>query len=70
MNFIIDENLPAELVSDLWNLGHETVTVFDERLTGVIDPVLIEAAFKENRILLTLDKGIASLERFPSGRHA
>ena len=70
MKFKIDENLPAELVTDLRNLGHEADTVFDEGLPGVTDAILIEAASKENRILLTLDKGIANLERYPAEQNS
>jgi len=70
VKFKIDENLPGELAGELRNLGHEADTVFDESLAGVKDPVLMEAASKENRILLTLDKGIANLEQYPVERHA
>ena len=70
MKFKIDENLPTELVTDLRNLGHDADTAFDEGLTGATDPVLVEAASKENRILLTLDKGIANLEQYPAERHS
>lgn len=70
MRFKIDENLPSELVADLRNLGHESDTVFEECLSGAPDPVLVEAASKEKRILLTLDKGIANLEQYPAEHHA
>ena len=70
MKFKVDENLPTELVADLRKLGHDAATVFDEGLTGVTYPVLIEAASKENRILLTLDKGIANLEQYPTEKHS
>jgi predicted nuclease of predicted toxin-antitoxin system len=52
-------------VTDLRNLGHDADTAFDEGLTGVTDPVLIEAASNESKILLTLDKGIANLKQYP-----
>ena len=70
MKFKIDENLPTELVADLRKLGHKAETVFHEDLAGVTDRVLIEAASKENRILLTLDKGIANLEEYPPERNS
>jgi len=53
VKFKVDENLPTELVADLRNLGHGAAAVSDEGLTGVADPDLIDAASKENRILLT-----------------
>lgn len=70
MRFKVDENLPAELAGDLRVLGHDAETVFEERLAGAIDPVLVAAACSEGRILLTLDKGIASLQQYPMERHA
>ena len=70
MKFKIDENLPGELVADLRELGHDADTVFDERLGGAKDPILMKAAFGEERILLTLDKGIANLQQYPVERHA
>lgn len=70
MRFKIDENLPGELVADLRDLGHDAETVFDEQLSGAKDPILMEAASAEERILLTLDKGIANLERYPLAEHA
>lgn len=70
MKFKVDENLPGELAAELRTLGHDADTVFDEGLAGVLDPALMDAASRENRILLTLDKGIANLERYPLEQHA
>ena len=61
MKFKIDENLPVDLVADLHQAGHDADTVLDENLAGAADPVVVAAALREGRILLTLDKGIASL---------
>ncbi|MBL8295641.1 MAG: DUF5615 family PIN-like protein [Bryobacterales bacterium] len=68
MKFKIDENLPGELAADLRDLGHEADTVFDEGLMGAKDPVLVAVVASENRILLTLDKGIANLQQYPAGQ--
>jgi hypothetical protein len=54
VKFKIDENLPVELVTD----------------RGAADPTVMEAAFAADRILLTLDKGIANLQRYPIHQHA
>ena len=70
MKFKIDENLPRELVADLRDLGHDADTVFDESLGGAKDPILMEAASADKRILLTLDKGIANLQQYPVEKHA
>ena len=65
MKFKLDENLPVELVKDLRGLGHDADTDIDEGLRGAADPAVVDAAFAADRILFTLDKGIANLRRFP-----
>jgi predicted nuclease of predicted toxin-antitoxin system len=70
VKFKIDENLPVELVADLNRAGHDADTVVDENLAGAADPIVVAAALREGRILLTLDKGIASLIQHPVNTHA
>lgn len=70
MKFKLDENLPQELADDLIRLGHDTDTVVGEGLVGAKDPVIVQAARDSSRILLTLDKGIASLLQYPIHEHA
>jgi predicted nuclease of predicted toxin-antitoxin system len=65
MNFKVDENLPAELVSDLVALGHDAETVVDEGLSGSADTLLMEHLRREQRVLLTMDKGIADVRAYP-----
>jgi predicted nuclease of predicted toxin-antitoxin system len=70
VKFKIDENLPVELVADLHLAGHDADTVLDENLAGATDLVVVAAALGEGRILLTLDKGIANLLKYPVDTHA
>ncbi|MFZ1009979.1 MAG: DUF5615 family PIN-like protein [Candidatus Sulfotelmatobacter sp.] len=70
MKFKLDENLPCELAEDLMRLGHEADTVFSEGLAGADDSTVIEAAQSSGRILMTLDKGIASLLQYPIHKHS
>ena len=70
MKFKLDENLPLGLAEDLRRLGHKADTVEVEGLQGAIDPVVVEAAFQDKRILLTLDKGIANIHRYPASQSA
>jgi predicted nuclease of predicted toxin-antitoxin system len=70
VNFKLDENLPIELATDLRELGHDADTVMDEKLCGATDPVVVQAARATGRVLLTLDKGIANLRRYPIDEHA
>jgi predicted nuclease of predicted toxin-antitoxin system len=70
VKFKLDENLPVELVSEFRALGHDADTVIDEHLGGAIDPDVVNAARVAGRILVTLDKGIANVQRYPAEQHA
>jgi predicted nuclease of predicted toxin-antitoxin system len=70
VKFKIDENLPVELLMDLRGLGHDADTVTGEGLRGAADPAVVDAALAADRILFTLDKGIANLQRYPIHQHA
>jgi predicted nuclease of predicted toxin-antitoxin system len=69
MRFKLDENLPREFADDLVRLGHEADTVHGEGLVGADDAAVVQAARASGRILMTLDKGIASLLQYPVYQH-
>ncbi len=69
MRFKIDENLPAELVDDLKRAGHDGETVFDEGLSGATDPGVLERVRSEEFVLLTMDKGMASIRAYPPEKY-
>lgn len=70
MKFKVDENLPVELASELQSLGQDADTVEDEGLCGKPDSGVVARARTENRIIITLDKGIADVFKFPIATHA
>lgn len=70
MKFKIDENLPAGIAALLCERGHEADTVNDEGLSGAPDSAVLRAATADERVLLTLDKGIADLSQYPANQHA
>ena len=61
MKFNLDENFPVEIEGDLRQLGYDVETVCSEGLSGATDIRLVQICKAENRILLTLDKGIPIL---------
>ena len=67
MTFKLDENLPAELVGEMGAAGHGADTVASEGMAGISDGDLLQALRPEDRILLTLDKGIANIHLYPPG---
>lgn len=70
MKFKLDENLPQEFADDLVRLGHEADTVQAEGLVGADDTAVVQAARASGRILMTLDKGLASLLQYPVHEHS
>lgn len=69
MKLKLDENLSIHLKPPVAALGHDVTTAADEDLLGKADEVVTAEAFREGRMLLTLDVGIADLRRFPPGTH-
>lgn len=70
MRLKLDENLPAELVEDLRALGHDVDSVVSEGLASQTDLAVTRAARDARRVLLTLDKGIGDIRRFPPRQYA
>jgi predicted nuclease of predicted toxin-antitoxin system len=70
MRFKLDENLPRELADDLRRLGHDSDSIVEEGLSRAKDRTVLQAARTAGRVLLTLDKRIASLLQHPVHEHA
>ncbi len=70
MKFKIDENMPAEVVSEARLAGHEADSVHDEGLTGRPDHVILARIQTEGRVILTMDKGIADVRKYPPNQFA
>ena len=64
MKFKLDENLPVEILAELRSAGHEADSVHDEDLDGKPDSTLLARVREEERILLTLDKGIGDIRSY------
>lgn len=65
MKFKIDENLPVELAEILRRADHDAETVLDQALQGRHDPVIASTCQKEERILVTLDRGFSDVRAYP-----
>lgn len=70
MKLKLDENLPRDLADELAARGLDVDTVLDEGLGGTADEAVVGAATAADRMLLTLDRGVGDLRRFPPGSHA
>ncbi|MDQ3913974.1 MAG: DUF5615 family PIN-like protein [Actinomycetota bacterium] len=59
MKLKLDENPPAATAAMLRDAGHDVSTVIEEHLPGAPDAVVARAAVSEQRVLFTLDRGMA-----------
>jgi predicted nuclease of predicted toxin-antitoxin system len=57
MKFLLDQSVERRLASYLRNLGHDVKVVSVDYPAGILDQEVLAYAYKENRILLTNDKG-------------
>jgi hypothetical protein len=62
MRFLANEDFPDEAVTALRSAGHDVVWVRNEA-PGTGDPDVLASAARDERILLTFDKGFAELAR-------
>jgi predicted nuclease of predicted toxin-antitoxin system len=57
MKICVDENIPLNTVSELRGLGHEVLDIRGTANQGISDDLLWEMAQREQRLLVTTDKG-------------
>ncbi|MGF1646581.1 MAG: DUF5615 family PIN-like protein [Kineosporiaceae bacterium] len=69
MRLKLDENLPVSAVPLLAQNGHDVDTVADEGLTGAEDGAVLQAATADDRLLITLDRGLGDVRAYPPGTH-
>jgi len=58
-------DLPASSAAILEIAGHDVDTVIGEGLTGALDPEAVAAATAAGRILISLDRGLGDIRRYP-----
>jgi predicted nuclease of predicted toxin-antitoxin system len=66
----LDENLPDSVISILGGAGHDVDTARAEGLRGAKDPAVLAGATADDRLLLTLDRGLGDIRAYPPGTHA
>jgi len=66
----LGENIPVSAANVATRLGHDVDTVIDEDLVGASDADVLAAATREDRLLITLDRGFGDLRAYPPGTHA
>lgn len=61
MKLLLDANLSPEVGRRLKEAGHDAIHVADIGLLTATDPVILQAAAKEERVLLTADSDFGAL---------
>ncbi len=70
MRIKVDEDLPQAAIQMLRDQGYDAVSVVEQGLGGLKDPLLWQAVQAEQRFLVTADKGFADIRFYPPGTHA
>ena len=62
--------MPRSASQVLVAAGHDVDTVVDEDLAGASDPQVVAAATVTGRLLITQDRGLGDIRKYPPGGHA
>jgi Domain of unknown function (DUF5615) len=65
LNFLVDENMPRSLASQIAALGFTVQDVRDIGLRGHPDAEVMEAAIDADAIIITRDRGLADPRSWP-----
>lgn len=61
MKFLLDESVSPLVKHDLAAAGHDVLHVRDIGLTSAADPIVLDAAVSDARVLVTLDTDFGAL---------
>jgi hypothetical protein len=65
VRFKLDENLSRSVAELFRAAGHDVVTVREQRLQGAPDEQVFAVSVREQRALVTLDRDLGQVLRFP-----
>ncbi|HEY7443498.1 MAG TPA: DUF5615 family PIN-like protein [Vicinamibacterales bacterium] len=63
----LNENVPDSVGATLRETGHDVAFARHQQLTGAPDEQLLTVAAREGRVLVTFDRGFASVIQHPPG---
>lgn len=69
LKVMVDEDLPRKAVQLLKDYGYDATSVFEQGIRGIKDPQLWVAIQKDERYLVTADKGFGDIRVYPPGKH-
>ena len=65
MKLKLDENVHTDVAPALRALGHDVLTVHDQKLAGHPDADVARTVQEEQRVLVTFDLDFADIRRYP-----
>jgi Domain of unknown function (DUF5615) len=65
VRFKLDENLSRSAAELFRSAGHDAATVHEQQLQGAPDEQVFEISVRERRALVTLDRDLGQILRFP-----
>ncbi len=69
LKVMVDEDLPRQATQILKDYDYDAISVFEHGLSGTKDPQLWIAIQKDERFLVTADKGFGDIRVYPPGKH-
>lgn len=70
MRFLLDAGVPRAIQNFLEKLGYDALRLSQTKLWNATDEKIFSWAQKENRIIVTRDKGFGDIRNYPLGKHA
>jgi len=70
MRFLLDAGVPRTIQNFLETLGFDALRLSQTKLWNATDEKVFSWAQKENRIIVTRDKGFGDIRSYPPGKHA
>lgn len=70
MRIKVDEDLPPAVTQGLREAGHDAAGVVEQGMSGWKDPELWQAVQREERFLVSSDRGFGDIRAYPPGTHA
>ncbi len=70
VKFKLDENVPLQLKSIILNAGYKASSVYEQKLSGKKDKIVLEVCTQEKYVLITNDTDFENNIAYPPQKHA
>ncbi len=70
VKFKLDENVPLQLKTVIISAGYKTSSVYEQKLSGKEDKIVLNVCTKEEYVLITNDTDFENNIAYPPEKHA